>query len=117
MVVAVKVPAVGESVTEGMISRWHVSSGDIVKRDQVLLELDTDKATVEVAAETGGKIAIKRQAGETVKVGEQIAEIDESAQGSATATSDKSVIEKKRRLLMAILLLLICKGTGQRLQK
>ncbi|MBP9706617.1 MAG: 2-oxoglutarate dehydrogenase complex dihydrolipoyllysine-residue succinyltransferase [Oligoflexales bacterium] len=94
MVVAVKVPAVGESVTEGMISRWHVSTGDIVKRDQVLLELDTDKATVEVAAETAGKITIKKQAGETVKVGEQIAEIDESAQGSATATSDKSVKEK-----------------------
>ncbi len=79
MAVDVKVPSVGESVKEGMIHRWHVKDGDYVARDQVLVELETDKATVEVVAETAGAITLSRKQGDTVAVGEVIAKIDTAA--------------------------------------
>ena len=79
MAVDVKVPSVGESVKEGMIHRWHVKSGDYVARDQVLVELETDKATVEVVAEAAGVVTLGRKQGDTVAVGEVIASIDTSA--------------------------------------
>lgn len=79
MAVDVKVPSVGESVKEGMIHRWHVKSGDYIARDQVLVELETDKATVEVVAEAAGVITLSKKQGDTVAVGEVIATIDTSA--------------------------------------
>lgn len=87
MAVDVKVPSVGESVKEGMIHRWHVKSGDYVERDQVLVELETDKATVEVVAETSGVINLSRKEGDTVAVGEVIAAIDTAAAKPAAAPS------------------------------
>ena len=50
----IKVPAVGESITEGTIAQWTKKSGDFVKRDEVILMLETDKASVEVVAEADG---------------------------------------------------------------
>ncbi len=79
MAVDVKVPSVGESVKEGMIHRWHVKSGDYIARDQVLVELETDKATVEVVAEAAGVITLSKKQGDTVAVGEVIATIDTAA--------------------------------------
>ncbi len=79
MAVDVKVPSVGESVKEGMIHRWHVKSGDYIARDQVLVELETDKATVEVVAEAAGVITLSKKQGDTVAVGEIIAVIDTTA--------------------------------------
>lgn len=78
MAIEVKVPGVGESVKEGMIGSWRKSSGDFVTRDEVLLELETDKATVEVIAEASGKLQIIAQAGTVVKIGEVIAKIEEA---------------------------------------
>ncbi|GIV33620.1 MAG: dihydrolipoyllysine-residue succinyltransferase component of 2-oxoglutarate dehydrogenase complex [Chitinophagales bacterium] len=74
----VKVPAVGESVTEVTLANWLVKDGDIVEIDQPLCEIDSDKATFEVTAEKSGRIAIVVQAGETVPVGAVIAKIDTS---------------------------------------
>jgi 2-oxoglutarate dehydrogenase E2 component (dihydrolipoamide succinyltransferase) len=85
MAVDVKVPSVGESVKEGMIHRWHVKNGDYVARDQVLVELETDKATVEVVAEAAGVVTLGRKQGDTVAVGEVIASIDTSAAKPAGA--------------------------------
>ena len=79
MAIEVKVPGVGESVQEGMIESWHKASGDWVQQDDVLLELETDKATVEVVSEGEGKLEILVEAGEVVKVGDLIARIDTSA--------------------------------------
>ena len=87
MAVDVKVPSVGESVKEGMIHRWHVKNGDYVARDQVLVELETDKATVEVVAEAAGVVTLGRKQGDTVAVGEVIASIDTSAAKPAGGTS------------------------------
>ena len=85
MAVDVKVPAVGESVQEAMIHKWHKASGDFVKRDEVLLEIETDKATVEVTAEAEGAITILKKEGETVNIGAIIATIDTNAKGAAPA--------------------------------
>jgi 2-oxoglutarate dehydrogenase E2 component (dihydrolipoamide succinyltransferase) len=92
----VKVPAVGESITEATISEWTKKNGEIVKRDDVLLVLETDKASVEVVAETDGMLETRAKAGDVVKIGAIVAEIDTdkagalapapaAASGSATA--------------------------------
>lgn len=83
MAVDVKVPAAGESVTEGRISRWIVADGAAVKLDQPLFEIETDKASVEVPAPAAGVIAIGVKAGEIVKVGATVATIDPKGTPSA----------------------------------
>lgn len=81
----IKVPAAGESVTEATISEWAKKDGDIVNRDDVILTLETDKASLDVVAEVAGQLKIKAKAGDVVKVGAVIAEIDESKAGQAEA--------------------------------
>ncbi len=83
MAVDVKMPNVGESVQEGVIHKWRFKSGDFVNRDDVLVELETDKATVEVVAESSGAIEIIKKQGETVAIGEVMARIDTSATAPA----------------------------------
>ncbi|MCX6118841.1 MAG: 2-oxoglutarate dehydrogenase complex dihydrolipoyllysine-residue succinyltransferase [Proteobacteria bacterium] len=85
MAVEVKMPNVGESVQEGVIHKWRVKSGDFVNRDDVLVELETDKATVEVVAENSGVITIVKKQGETVAVGDVMASLDTDAKGSTAA--------------------------------
>lgn len=77
--IEVRIPSLGESITEGVIVRWEKSEGDVVKADDILLELETDKASTEIPTETGGVLHIVRQAGETVQVGDVVARIDASA--------------------------------------
>lgn len=84
--VDVKVPAVGESVQEAMIHKWLKSHGDVVKTDEVLLELETDKATVEVTATAAGRLEVLKKEGSTVAIGETIARIDAAA-GDAPAAA------------------------------
>jgi len=70
MSIDIKVPAMGESVTEATVARWFKKEGDAVKRDEPLLELETDKVTVEVPAPADGAIeSIMVKAGDTVQVG------------------------------------------------
>lgn len=76
-------PSVGESITEVTILKWHKQDGDSVNNGDVLLEIESDKATVEVVAETAGTLKIKRQQGETVKVGEVLGEVAEGGTASA----------------------------------
>jgi len=86
MTVEIKVPAMGESVTEATISKWFKKEGDAVKRDEPLLELETDKVTVEVPSPTDGAIeSISAQAGATVQVGALLGAIAEGKAGSAAA--------------------------------
>ncbi len=74
----VKVPVVGESINEVTIANWLVKDGDVVDIDQPLCEIDSDKATFEVAAEKAGKVSIVAKAGDTVPIGAVIANIDTS---------------------------------------
>ncbi len=86
MTVEIKVPAMGESVTEATISKWFKKEGDAVKRDEPLLELETDKVTVEVPSPADGAIeSISAQAGSTVQVGALLGAIAEGKAGSAAA--------------------------------
>jgi 2-oxoglutarate dehydrogenase E2 component (dihydrolipoamide succinyltransferase) len=83
----VEVPAVGESITEATLLRWHKQEGDRVTVDEPICELETDKATVDLPAPIGGVLHLMKQAGETVQVGEVIARIDESAAPNAASES------------------------------
>lgn len=88
MAFEVKVPSVGESIQEGMIHKWSVQDGDVVQVDDVLVELETDKATVEVVAEKSGAVKLQKKEGDTVEVGEVIALIDTSVQADVKPTKD-----------------------------
>jgi len=79
----VKLPALGESITEAVIIRWAKGEGEAVQRDEILLEVETDKATTELPAERAGVVHIVKQEGDTVQVGDVVARIDEA--GTATA--------------------------------
>jgi 2-oxoglutarate dehydrogenase E2 component (dihydrolipoamide succinyltransferase) len=86
MTVEIKVPAMGESVTEATISKWFKKEGDAVKRDEPLLELETDKVTVEVPSPADGSIeSISALAGATVSVGALLGAIAEGKAGTAPA--------------------------------
>jgi 2-oxoglutarate dehydrogenase E2 component (dihydrolipoamide succinyltransferase) len=85
MAIEVKIPPMGESITSGVLSKWHVTDGAIVKKDQPLFELETDKITSEGTAEVAGQITFKVAAGTEVKIGQVVASIDESAVNAASA--------------------------------
>lgn len=80
-------PNVGESITEVRIASWNKPAGSAVKPGDVLLEIESDKATVEVVAEAAGALEIIKQAGETVPVGEILGVIDTTKSGTAGAPS------------------------------
>ena len=86
MTIEIKVPAMGESVTEATVARWFKKEGDSVKRDEPLVELETDKVTVEVPAPADGAIeSISVKAGDTVLVGALLGAIAEGKAGTASA--------------------------------
>lgn len=73
-----KVPAVGESITEVTIAGWTKADGDFVEMDEIICELESDKATFEVTAETSGILRIKAQEGDSLEIGGLLCEIEES---------------------------------------
>src|SRR2546430_1739904 len=75
----VRIPNLGESVTEGVIVRWAKQDGELVGPDDVLLELETDKASTELPAGYAGVLHILKQQGETVAVGDVVARLDDAA--------------------------------------
>jgi 2-oxoglutarate dehydrogenase E2 component (dihydrolipoamide succinyltransferase) len=79
MAIEIKVPAVGESVTEGILTRWLKKDGDHVQSDEPLFELETDKATAEVPSPGAGALRITVPAGQTIAIGAVVGRIDESA--------------------------------------
>ena len=86
MAVEIKVPTLGESVTEATIAKWFKKVGDAVKADEPMCELETDKVTVEVPAPATGMLsAIIAEAGTTVAVGAKLGEIEAGAVGKVAA--------------------------------
>ena len=79
MILEMKVPSPGESITEVEIATWLVSDGDYVEKDQVIAEVDSDKATLELPAEESGIITLKAEEGDAVDVGQVVCLIDTSA--------------------------------------
>ncbi len=91
MSIQIKVPAMGESVTEATVARWFKKEGDAVARDEPLLELETDKVTVEVPAPADGAIeSIAVKAGDTVQVGSILGAIAEGKAGKATPVMSRN---------------------------
>lgn len=87
MKIDVKVPAVGESITEAIIGSWTKKSGEFVKMNEVIMLLETDKASVEVAAEKDGVLTTLANAGDTVLIGAVVANIDTDAKPTAVASA------------------------------
>ena len=81
----IKIPAVGESITEVTIAKWLKQDGAAVKRDEVIAELESDKATFELPAEADGVLKIRVAEGETIGIGTVIAELDGAAAAAAPA--------------------------------
>ena len=91
----IRVPALGESVTEATIGKWFRAEGDAVKMDEPLVELETDKVTVEVPAPVSGKLAaISAKPGTTVNVGALLGAIEEGAAGAAPAKAAEAPVKK-----------------------
>lgn len=82
----VKIPPMGESISSGVLAKWHVKDGDVVKKDQPLFELETDKITSEGTAEAAGKIALKVALGSEVKIGQVVATIDPAGASASGGT-------------------------------
>jgi len=82
MIIEVKVPSVGESVTSGVVSAWHKKSGEFVNEGEPLFALETDKVSTDIVAQKSGVLETKVPQGQEVKIGEVIAIIDDSKQGA-----------------------------------
>jgi 2-oxoglutarate dehydrogenase E2 component (dihydrolipoamide succinyltransferase) len=95
MATDIVIPALGESITEGVIASWLVAEGEHVERDQPVLELETDKITMELPAPASGVVSHKAAEGDTVEVGAVVGGIDESAAPAAKTQSDAKADAKK----------------------
>ena len=96
MLLELKVPSPGESITEVEIANWLRKDGDIVSKDEELCEIDSDKATLTINADQGGKLSIKVTAGEKVNVGDIVATIDTSFAAAESAKIAAPVVEAKK---------------------
>ncbi|HEY9479056.1 MAG TPA: biotin/lipoyl-containing protein, partial [Gemmatimonadaceae bacterium] len=83
--ISIKVPPLGESIVEATVSRWLKQEGEAVAQGDTLVELETDKITVEVPAFKSGVLAKQlRKEGDVVKVDEELGQLDDAAAGAAT---------------------------------
>ncbi len=94
MAIEVKIPAVGESITSGVVSVWHKKSGEFVNEGEPLFTLETDKVSTEIVAEKGGLLETKVPEGQEVKIGEVVATIDDSKQPGAQKVPEPKKGEK-----------------------
>ena len=83
--IEVKIPPLGESISSGILAKWHVADGDTVRKDQPLFELETDKITSEGTAEVAGRISLRVTPGTEVKIGQVVATLDTAVSASAPA--------------------------------
>jgi 2-oxoglutarate dehydrogenase E2 component (dihydrolipoamide succinyltransferase) len=94
----IKVPTVGESISEVTLLQWVKKDGDYVERDEVIAELESEKATFEVNAEKAGVLKVSAKEGDTLKIGDVLASIDESAakpEGKAASNGNGKAEAKK----------------------
>lgn len=85
MATQMKIPAVGESITEVTVGQWHKQDGDYVEMDEIICELESDKATFELNAESAGILKISAQEGDVLEIGAVICEIEEGGAQAASA--------------------------------
>ncbi|MGD9301647.1 MAG: dihydrolipoamide succinyltransferase, partial [Desulfobacterales bacterium] len=85
MAIEIKVPSVGESVSEALLAQWFKNDGDLVKKDEPLFVIETDKVTLEVVAEADGVLSIKVTEGEMVAIGAVVGTLDSEGPAQAAA--------------------------------
>jgi 2-oxoglutarate dehydrogenase E2 component (dihydrolipoamide succinyltransferase) len=95
MIIEVKVPSVGESVTSGVVSTWHKKSGDFVNEGEPLFALETDKVSTDIVAEKSGVLETRVPEGQEVKIGEVVALIDDS-KGASEEKKSAELPKKKK---------------------
>ncbi|MBT4293080.1 MAG: 2-oxoglutarate dehydrogenase complex dihydrolipoyllysine-residue succinyltransferase [Cryomorphaceae bacterium] len=93
MVLEMKIPSPGESITEVEISQWLVKDGDVVTKDQTIAEIDSDKATLDLPAEASGKITLKAEEGDLMAVGDIVCLIDTTVASDSKPLIKEPVIE------------------------
>ena len=93
MVLEMQIPSPGESISEVEIAEWLVADGEYVEKDQIIAEIDSDKATLELPAEQSGVITLKADEGDVVQVGQVVCHIDTSAKVSPKETSASKLVE------------------------
>ena len=93
MVLEMQIPSPGESISEVEIAEWLVADGEYVEKDQIIAEIDSDKATLELPAEQSGVITLKADEGDVVQVGQVVCHIDTSAEGSPKETPNTKPLE------------------------
>lgn len=93
MAIDIKVPTVGESISEVTLLKWNKKDGQYVERDEVIAELESEKATFEVNAEKAGILKTAANEGDTLKIGDLLASIDDTA--AKPASAEPAVAEKK----------------------
>jgi 2-oxoglutarate dehydrogenase E2 component (dihydrolipoamide succinyltransferase) len=91
MILEMKVPSPGESISEVEIAEWLVKDGDFVKKDQTIAEVDSDKATLDLPAEESGVITLKAEEGDAVAVGQVVCLIDTDAKAPKISVAKKEV--------------------------
>ena len=100
MVLEMKIPSPGESITEVEISQWLVKDGDIVTKDQTIAEIDSDKATLDLPAEASGKITLKAEEGDSMSVGDIVCLIDTTETSNSESENSEppiqNIIEEKK---------------------
>ena len=89
-----KIPAVGESITEVTLSKWIKNNGDYVQMDEIIAELESDKATFELTAEKAGVLITKASEGDTIAIGSVVCAIDDKATAPEIAAKSTSAVEK-----------------------
>ena len=95
MILKMDIPSPGESISEVEIAQWLVSDGEYVDKDQIIAEIDSDKATLELPAEQSGVITLKAEEGDVVEVGQVVCHIDTEAEGISKEKPTVSDISEK----------------------
>ena len=95
MILKMEIPSPGESISEVEIAQWLVSDGEYVDKDQIIAEIDSDKATLELPAEQSGVITLKAEEGDVVEVGQVVCHIDTEAEGISKEKQTVSDISEK----------------------
>jgi len=94
--IEIKVPTVGESISEVSLAKWLKKDGAWVERDEVLAEIESEKATFEINAEKSGMLKIKAQEGDTLAIGDVVCSIDDAAEKPA-GVPEPAKEEKKEK--------------------
>lgn len=96
--IEIKVPTVGESISEVSLAKWLKKDGEWVERDEVLAEIESEKATFEINAEKAGILSIKANEGDTLSIGDVVCSIDENAERPAESVPQKSEQKADKKL-------------------